>query len=332
VKLFILRIKMRNGITRIFPPVVAFCGTFMLQGCAAGTDDGTSDAVTDPAADGIADAQPEADEPDGSDPAPETADGTSEDGTSEDGTSEDGTSEDGAWDWVVDEAPDTPADLVDSLDPPYDPDVIPDPDEEEIISDTFDPEPDAVDAPDTVDSVVDEVAEEAPPGEVWMEISYQYRSAGESPSTADWSYSSTPGWTEAQWAPSSSSWPYIHVPDGGSLVSDPIGGTVLELGCYDRFRLFFGLEELSHVGYATVTLEGRSRATSAGVDIEIWNPGASSSIVSYASMSQDWTADIVTVDFTAEAGNGFQAVEIAPVARSCSLALRRVRLTLYTIY
>ena len=165
-----------------------------------------------------------------------------------------------------------------------------------------------------------------------MEISYQYRSPYESTTTADWSYSSTPSWTEAQWAPEGSSWPYIHVPDGGSLTSDPIGGTVLGLGCYDRFRLFFGLEELSHVDHATVTLEGRSLATSAGVDIEVWNPGAVSSIVSYASMSQDWTADIVTVDFTAEAGNGFQAVEVAPVARSCSLALRRVRLTLYGIY
>ena len=38
------------------------------------------------------------------------------------------------------------------------------------------------------------------------------------------------------------------------------------------------------------------------------------------------------VDFTAEAGNGFQAVEISPMARSCNLALRRVRLTLYDAY
>ncbi len=81
-----------------------------------------------------------------------------------------------------------------------------------------------------------------------------------------------------------------------------------------------------------MTLEGRSRATSAGVDLEVWNPGASSSIVSSGSMSQDWEADVVTVDFTAEAGNGFQAVEVTPVARSCNLALRRVRLTLYDAY
>lgn len=296
--------------------------------CAAGTDEGHGDAVT---ADPGDDAAP----PDGSD----AQDGG--DGAGEPSDPADGGGDDEGWDWLPDGSPDAPDDLLDSPDPSYDPDVIPDPYDvfdEETWPDTLDPAPDLVDGLDgtdgidTVDTVADEIVEEAPPDEVWMEISYQYRSPSESPTTADWSYSSTPGWTAAQWAPSSSSWPYIHVPDGGSLVSDPIGGTVLELGCYDRFRLFFGLEELSHVGYATVTLEGRSRATSAGVDIEIWNPGASSSIVSYASMSQDWTADIVTVDFTAEAGTGLQAVEIAPIARSCSLALRRVRLTLYTIY
>lgn len=198
------------------------------------------------------------------------------------------------------------------------------PDEE--IPDTIDV---PVDSTDVIDIPTDEAADELPSEEIWMEINYRYRSTFESPTTADWSYSPTPSWTASEWAPESSSWPYIHVPDGGSLVSDPIGGTVLELGCHDRFRLFFGLEELSHVGYATVTLEGRSRATSSGVDIEIWNPGAGSSIISSASMSQDWTVDIVTVDFTAEAGNGFQAVEIAPVARSCNLALRRVRITLH---
>ncbi len=164
-------------------------------------------------------------------------------------------------------------------------------------------------------------------GELWLEIDYEWRSPGESTSTTDWSYS--PGFGAAPWAPASSSWPYIHTPDGGALVSDPIGGTVLELGCNARLRIFFGLEELSAVASATVTVEGRSRATSSGVDFEVWNPGAAGSLVSYGSMSQDWEADVVTVAFTAEPGNGFQAVEIAPVARSCSLAVRRVRLTLH---
>ena len=39
-------------------------------------------------------------------------------------------------------------------------------------------------------------------------------------------------------------------------------------------------------------------------------------------------ADVVTVPFEAVPGDGFQAVEIAPIARSCNLASRRVRLTL----
>ena len=73
------------------------------------------------------------------------------------------------------------------------------------------------------------------------------------------------------------------------------------------------------------------RATSAGVDFEVWNPGGTSGFVAYGSMSNDWTADVVTVEFVAEAGDGFQAVEIAPIARSCNLAIRRVRLTLYDI-
>jgi hypothetical protein len=302
------------------------CLTLTAAACAAGTDEGMSDGAADPAPEGIGDVRPD------DDPAPiDGLDGIDPAGDiPSDPAAEE--IEDTPWDWPVDEATDATGDILDAPDLTVDPDMITDVFDEETWTDTFDPVPDMFDAPDAADTVVDEIVEESPPGEVWMEISYQYRSVSESPTTADWSYSTTPAWTEAQWAPSSSSWPYIHVPDGGSLVSDPIGGTVLELGCYDRFRLFFGLEELSHVGYATVTLEGRSRATSAGVDIEIWNPGAGSSIVSYASMSQDWTADIVTVDFTAEAGNGFQAVEIAPIARSCSLALRRVRLTLYSIY
>lgn len=306
-------------------PWAPFLLTLAAAACAAGTDEGLTDVI---AADPWDDPAP----PDGLD-APEGGDGTPE--SSDPAESGD---EEGGGDWLPDESPDTPDDPPDSVDSLFDPYVETDFYDEETWPDVLDPAPDTIDGLDgsdtveTLDTMADEVAEEAPPDEVWMEISYQYRSTSESPTTADWSYSSTPGWTAAQWAPSSASWPYIHVPDGGSLVSDPIGGTVLELGCYDRFRLFFGLEELSHVGYATVTLEGRSRATSAGVDIEIWNPGASSSIVSYASMSQDWTADIVTVDFTAEAGTGLQAVEIAPIARSCSLALRRVRLTLYTIY
>ena len=304
-------------------PAAALIAAVFSAGCARGEDEGGHD--TSDAADGFP--EPEADNETPADPAPDMDDET---------TREDDDSWEPPQDAVdVPDAPEVP-DAPDTSDTPAD--TPADPPVEEEVWDAWDPPvdgadvtdiPDVADVPDA-DGV--DAAEEIPSGEVWMEISYQYRSPYESTTTADWSCSPTPSWTEAQWAPEGSSWPYIHVPDGGSLTSDPIGGTVLGLGCYDRFRLFFGLEELSHVDRATVTLEGRSLATSAGVDIEVWNPGAGSSIVSYASMSQDWTADIVTVDFTAEAGNGFQAVEVAPVGRSCSLALRRVRLTLYGIY
>ncbi|MBI5510589.1 MAG: hypothetical protein HY903_17670 [Deltaproteobacteria bacterium] len=163
---------------------------------------------------------------------------------------------------------------------------------------------------------------------VWLEINYRSRTPGESTATTDWSFSSTPGFGAATFAPRAASWPYIHTPDGGNLVSDPIGGTVLELGCYDRLRIFFGLAGLSTLRGATVTVEGRSRATSAGVDFEVWNPGASATWGYAGSMSQDWSVDIVTGPFAAEPGNDFQAVEISPSGRSCSLAIRRVRLTL----
>lgn len=46
-------------------------------------------------------------------------------------------------------------------------------------------------------------------------------------------------------------------------------------------------------------------------------------------MSNDWSVDERTVAFDALAGEDFQAVEIAPTARSCNLAIRRVRLTLH---
>lgn len=300
-------------------PAAALIAAVLSAACARGEGEGVHDASD--TADGFP--EPEAGNEIPADPAPDIDDET---------TLEDEDPWEPPQDAVdVPDVPDVPdasevPDDPDTSDPPADPPV------EEEAWDAWDPPIDSVDVIDVPDVDGVDAAEEIPSGEVWMEISYQYRSPSESTTTADWSYSPTPSWTEAQWAPSGSSWPYIHVPDGGSLTSDPIGGTVLGLGCYDRFRLFFGLEELSYVDHATVTLEGRSLATSAGVDIEVWNPGAGSSITSYASMSQDWTADIVTVDFTAEAGNGFQAVEVAPVDRSCSLALRRVRLTLYGIY
>ena len=308
--------------------VAALCFTAALQNCAAGQDDGYGDA---PASDPAADMDELQEQPLEDADAPEGGDGSPPDiADAQDLAADD--ADDGAWDDVP-EIPVDPdaydswdgADSLDWIDAPDSPPDVP-PDLPDII--------DAWDAPpDAPDIVPDDVPAEEASGEVWMEISYEYRSTYESAGTADWSYSSTPSWTAAQWAPSTASWPYINAPDGDVLVSDPIGGTVLDLaGCYDRFRLFFGLEELSHVGHATVTLEGRSRDTSAGVDFEVWNPGASSSIVVNGSMSNDWTADVVTVDFTAEAGNGFQAVEIAPIARSCDLALRRVRLTLYDIY
>ncbi len=100
------------------------------------------------------------------------------------------------------------------------------------------------------------------------------------------------------------------------------------LACNDRLRIFFGLAELDQVGAATVTIEGRSYATSGNVGFEVWNPGASVDNGALATMSNDWDADIVDVSFVAEAGNDFQAVEIAPVSGSCSMAIRRVRLTL----
>jgi hypothetical protein len=252
--------------------VVALVASMVPGGCAAAEDEGYRDAApSDPAADmDDLSEQPGQDDngTDGSEPP--FPDG---------GDVQDIPADDGAWDVT----PDVPADADESSDGLDSLDGL---DASDFPVDT---PPDPPDAPDAADIVPDDIPAEEAPGEVWVEASYRYRSTSESPETADWSFSPTPSWTASNWGTSSSTWPYINAPDGGSLVSDPIGGTVLELGCYDRFRLFFGLEELSHVGRATVTLEGRSRDTSAGVDFEVWNPLLSGRLASQGVRIKDNT-------------------------------------------
>ncbi len=161
-------------------------------------------------------------------------------------------------------------------------------------------------------------------GDLYLEINYQNAFTPASPA---WTYSASPGWSPNDWdftggGNGAEAWDRFN---NMSVVNDPIGGSVLEIGGSSELQLMFGLVPLQGYTTATVELEGRSRACCSGVSFDVYNPatgcGAS------ATMSQDWTADIVVLDLTGcfTPGSALQAVRVDPT--SGAIALRRLRLT-----
>lgn len=162
-------------------------------------------------------------------------------------------------------------------------------------------------------------------GDLYIEIDYQ---SAFTPASPTWRYSNSPGWGPLDWdftggGSGAEAWDRFN---NMSVVNDPIGGSVLEIGGSSELQLMFGLVPLLSYTTATVELEGRSRACCSSVDFDVYNPangcGAS------GSMSQDWTADIVVLDLTGcfTPGSALQAVRVDPT--NGAVALRRLRLTL----
>lgn len=162
-------------------------------------------------------------------------------------------------------------------------------------------------------------------GEVWIEIDYSNANTSRSPT---FRYSSTPGWGEAQWAAVNARWPEAWDRfNNMQVVNDPIGRS-LEIGGGSELQLMLGFEELISYSYATVRLEGRSRATSSPVTFDVYNPwngcGAGA-----ATFGQQWQVQAVELDLAQcyEIGQGVQAVRVDPT--SGTIALVRLRLTLH---
>ena len=160
-------------------------------------------------------------------------------------------------------------------------------------------------------------------GDLWLEIRYDSSSTPRSPR---WSFSSTPGWSSSDWAfagaTRAEAWDRFN---NMSVVNDPIGWS-LEIGGSSQLQLMFGVVRLQSFTRVLVELEGRSRATSSRVLFDVTNP--SNGCGGSAMMSQDWTPDIVIVDFTPclVAGGDLQAIRVDPT--SGTIALRRLRFTI----
>jgi hypothetical protein len=165
-------------------------------------------------------------------------------------------------------------------------------------------------------------------GDLWIEIEYAGAFSPQSPS---WSYSNTPGWTSSDWAFTgggccAEAWDRFN---NMVVVDDPIG-RALEIGPSSQLQLMFGIVRLTSYTSVTVELEGRSRATSSQVSFDVTNP-ANGCGVGNLTMDQDWTADTVLVDMTPclEPGSMLQAIRVEPTGGSSTIALLRMRLTIY---
>ncbi|MEZ4443074.1 MAG: hypothetical protein R3B72_28520 [Polyangiaceae bacterium] len=160
----------------------------------------------------------------------------------------------------------------------------------------------------------------------WFEIDYTGAFSATNPA---WTYSNTPGFGGADWAPSGSSWPEVwDIYQNISVSNDPIGKVAL-IGPSGVMQIMLGLGSLVSYSHATVCVEGRSVSTSASVLYDVYNPlnncGASST------MAHDWSIHAVSTNIGTclIAGNDFQAIRIDPYGGSSSLGVMRVSVVLH---
>ena len=161
---------------------------------------------------------------------------------------------------------------------------------------------------------------------VWFQIDYSNASSVSNPS---YSYSPTPGWGEAQWAPAGKDWPYaVDLFNNASVKNDQIGKVALLDGTNKAVRVYFGLVGLSY-SYATVCVEGRSYSVGSSVQFKVQE--AKTKCENFGSMANDWSVHATGVDMDEcfLSGDDFQAVQVQPTGGSGALSLKRLRVTLH---
>ena len=161
---------------------------------------------------------------------------------------------------------------------------------------------------------------------VWFQIDYSNAFTVSNPS---YTYSPTPGWGEAQWAPTGKGWPYaVDLFNNAKVVNDQIGTVALLDGTNKAVRVYFGIAGLSYT-YATVCVEGRSY--SVGSSVTFFVEEAKTKCGDYGMMANDWTVHATGVDMADcfIQGDEFQAVQVQPSSGSGSLSLKRLRVTLH---
>nr|WP_293173372.1 DUF4215 domain-containing protein [Nannocystis sp.] len=161
---------------------------------------------------------------------------------------------------------------------------------------------------------------------VWFQIDYSNAGSVSSPA---YTYSPTPGWGEAQWAPAGKNWPYaVDLFNNASIINDQIGKVALLSGTGEAVRVYFGLVGLNYT-YATVCVEGRSYSVGSSVTFRVQE--ASSKCENFGMMANDWSVHATGVDMQDcfIPGNNFQAVQVQPSGGSGALSLKRLRVTLH---
>jgi len=161
---------------------------------------------------------------------------------------------------------------------------------------------------------------------VWFQIDYSNANTVSNPT---YTYSPTPGWGEAQWAPAGKSWPYaVDLFNNASVITDQIGKVALLNGTNKAVRVYFGLVGLSY-SYATVCVEGRSYSVGSSVTFLVQE--AKTKCGNSGNMANDWVIHATGVDLDEcfLAGDDFQAVQVQPTGGSGSLSLKRLRVTLH---
>ena len=161
---------------------------------------------------------------------------------------------------------------------------------------------------------------------VWFQIDYSNAFTVTNPT---YTYSPTPGWGEAQWAPAGKSWPYaVDLFNNAKVINDQIGTVALLDGTNKAVRVYFGLVGLNYT-YATVCVEGRSY--SVGSSVQFFVQEAKTKCGDYGSMANDWSIHATGVDMQDcfLPGDDFQAVQVQPTGGSGALSLKRLRVTLH---
>ena len=166
------------------------------------------------------------------------------------------------------------------------------------------------------------------PGDgVWFQIDYSNAFTVSNPA---YTYSPTPNWQEAQWAPSDKGWPYaVDLFDNAKIHTDQIGKVALLDGSNKAVRVYFGLMGLSGYDYATVCVEGRSYSVGSSVTFKVME--AKTKCGDVGMMAQDWSVHATGVDLGGcfLANDDFQAVQVQPSGGSGALSLKRLRVTLH---
>jgi hypothetical protein len=164
------------------------------------------------------------------------------------------------------------------------------------------------------------------PVDVWVEIDYSNTSSSIIP---DWSYSDTPGWAAADWAPAGETEPEVwDVYNNIVITDDPIGRCAV-LGSSACLQIMLGPSKLVSYSTTSVRIEGRSASSTTSVFFDVYNP--LNMCGTTGSLAHDWSVHLIELNLGSAivSGEDLQAIRIEPSGGSSSLALVRMRITLH---